>query len=84
MLFGLLFADGSALSSSNDPSQKEVIPLTVPSDPFILLSYINTQLRDFCSNLTDLCRTLELDQNQLVNKLADIGYLYDPKRNQFV
>ena len=53
-------------------------------DPYILLSYINTQLRDFCSSLQDVCRTLELDQDQLVSKLADIGYLYDPARNQFV
>ncbi len=58
--------------------------MTVPNDPFMLLSYINTQLRDFCSSLQDVCRTLELDQDQLVSKLADIGYLYDPARNQFV
>lgn len=58
--------------------------MTVPNDPVMLLSYINTQLRDFCSDLSDLCRTLDLDQKQLVNKLADIGYLYDPERNQFV
>ena len=58
--------------------------MSVPNDPFMLLSYINTQLRDFCSSLPELCSTLELDQDQLVNKLADIGYLYDPARNQFV
>ena len=84
MLCGLLFGDGSVLSSSNDPSQKEVIPLTVPSDPFILLSYINTQLRDFCEDLDDLCATLSIDKGALVSQLADAGFVYDPEQNRFI
>ena len=34
----------------------------IPKDPFMLLSYVNTQLRDFYTSLEALCRALELDQ----------------------
>ena len=28
----------------------------IPNDPAILLSFVNTKLRDFYSNLDDMCR----------------------------
>ena len=58
--------------------------MPLPHDPFLLLSYVNTQLRDFCEDLDDLCRTLDIDEKALVSQLADIGYLYDPAQNRFV
>lgn len=58
--------------------------MSLPRDPFLLLSYVNTQLRDFCENLDDLCRTLDIDEQALVSQLADIGYLYDPAQNRFI
>ena len=57
--------------------------MSLPQDPFLLLSYVNTQLRDFCENLDDLCRTLAIDEKSLVDQLADIGYVYDPEQNRF-
>ncbi len=55
-----------------------------PKDPVMLLSYINTQLRDFYSDLDALAEGLELDKAEIIEKLAMIDYEYDPQRNQFV
>ena len=58
--------------------------MEIPKDPVILLSYINTQLRDFYSDLDDLYKALDLDRSQLEKTLKAIGYQYRPERNQFV
>lgn len=55
----------------------------LPRDPMILLSYINTKLRDDFSDLNDLCSTLELDPTELCNRLAQLGYTYNPAHNRF-
>jgi len=56
----------------------------IPSDPVILLSYINTQLRDNYSSLDDLCSSLDADKEAITQKLEMINYFYDEKQNQFV
>ena len=56
----------------------------IPKDPVILLSFLNTKLRDHYSSLSALCEDLELDENQLKEKIAAIGYTYDSDRNQFI
>ena len=56
----------------------------IPKDPMILLSYVHTQLRDFYPSLEALAEGLEIDQEDLVKKLAGIDYEYDAQRNQFV
>ena len=50
----------------------------------MLLSYINTQLRDFYHNLDELCKTLDVDKDELENKLAAIDYRYNAELNKFV
>ena len=58
----------------------------LPQDPVILLSYINTQLRDNYSSLDNLADGLDLDSAQkedLIAKLKTIGYEYDETLNQF-
>ena len=58
----------------------------LPQDPVILLSYINTRLRDSYSSLEALCDDLELGDTQkedLIAKLKTIGYEYDETLNQF-
>ncbi len=57
--------------------------MALPNDPVILLSYVNTQLRDFDSSLEDMCRRLDTDPEQVKAKLATIGYTYDPEANRF-
>jgi hypothetical protein len=56
----------------------------VPPDPVILLSYINTQLRDNYSNLHELCRSLDLDEVDLKIRMKEIQYEYDPDLNRFL
>ena len=46
----------------------------LPKDPVILLSVINTKLRDFYENLDLLCDDLEADKEDIIDKLNSIGY----------
>ena len=56
----------------------------IPQDPVMLLSFINMKLRDFYSDLAELCEELEIDRKKLETSLASINYHYDRDRNQFV
>lgn len=56
----------------------------LPTDPFILFSYINTKLRDNFSSLDILCEQLNINKNELIDKLATIGMFYDPNLNKFI
>lgn len=56
----------------------------IPNDPMMLLSYINTKLRDDYSNLTLLCDDLELNINDITTKLSTIDYSYNKELNRFV
>lgn len=55
----------------------------IPKDPVMLLSHINTQLRDFYDSYEDLCKSFDLDPNEVKQKLSMIGYEYDESLNQF-
>ena len=56
----------------------------LPGDPVILLSVVNTKLRDFYPSLEALCEDMQADQNEITEKLKMIDYEYDKARNQFV
>ncbi len=56
----------------------------LPKDPMILLSYVNTQLRDFYASLDAFCEDKQTDKEALINKLRLIDYEYDADTNQFV
>ncbi len=56
----------------------------IPKDPAILLSVINTKLRDEFPSLDDLCAALDADQTDISEALATLDYHYDSRRNQFV
>ncbi len=55
----------------------------LPSDPIILLSWVNTQLRDRYSSRAALCDDLEEEEESLREKLAAAGFLYDAEQNRF-
>jgi len=55
----------------------------IPKDPILLLSYINTQLRDKYANLDALCDDLDADKSAIVSTLMAIDYHYDEAQNQF-
>ena len=56
----------------------------LPQDPVILLSYLNTKLRDQYPSLEALCDDLQADAGEIAAKLEAVGYVSDPQRNQFV
>lgn len=56
----------------------------IPNDPMILLSFINTKLRDFYKSLDELCDDMELNRAELEEKLSKIDYSYNSELNRFV
>jgi hypothetical protein len=58
--------------------------MNIPKDPVMLLSFINTQLRDFYPTLDELCASFNLNRQELEQRLNMIDYHYDSERNQFV
>ena len=55
----------------------------LPKDPMILLSVVNTRLRDEFPSLEELCLALDLDRRELEERLASAGFAYDEKNNRF-
>lgn len=53
------------------------------NDPVMLLSYVNTQLRDNYSDLEDLCNNLNINKSELISRLENINYIYNEELNQF-
>ncbi|MEE1061815.1 MAG: DUF4250 domain-containing protein [Ruminococcus sp.] len=58
--------------------------MTLPNDPMILLSYVNTQLRDSYPSLDEMCNSLCVDAESIKSKLATIDYEYNEELNKFV
>lgn len=57
--------------------------LNLPEDPFMLLSVVNTRLRDEYPTLEALCDGEDIDREVLVKSLGDAGFDYMPEINQF-
>lgn len=58
--------------------------MSLPKDPVMLLSVINLKLRDYYSDLDNLCDDLDVEKEWIVTVLEKIDYHYDKERNQFV
>ncbi|MCR5344266.1 MAG: DUF4250 domain-containing protein [Butyrivibrio sp.] len=59
----------------------------LPKDPVMLLSFINTQLRDNYKDLDALAEGLDIsadDMSEIVTKLEGIGYKYSSEQNKFI
>jgi len=57
--------------------------MKIPKDPYMLLSYINTKLRDEYLSLEDLCSSMNVNRDQLEIALSAIEYTYVRKLNRF-
>ena len=57
--------------------------MSMPKDPVILLSFVNTQLRDNYESLESLCEDRDLDEQEIREILGKINYRYDENSNQF-
>ncbi|MBQ5544097.1 MAG: DUF4250 domain-containing protein [Clostridia bacterium] len=58
--------------------------MELPRDPMMLLSVVNTKLRDRYASLDALCEDLGVEKTVIMEKLAAIGYAYDEALNRFV
>ncbi len=56
----------------------------IPSDPIMLLSFVNLKLRDYYDSLDAMCRDMEISAAEITEKLAAVNYRYDAEKNQFV
>lgn len=57
--------------------------MVLPKDPFILLSFINTKLRDYYENLDKLCEDMEINKDKLCDELKSAGFEYSCEENRF-
>ena len=55
----------------------------LPKDPMILLSWVNTRLRDEYASLDALCEDQDVDRRELTQTLEAVGFVYDPAQNRF-
>lgn len=57
---------------------------SLPKDPVLLLSVVNTKIRDYYHDLDTLCEDMQVEKNEIINILKGIDYEYDESRHQFV
>lgn len=57
--------------------------MSLPQDPVMLLSVVNTKLRDIYPNLEELAAAEGTTTEEITKKLSQINYAYDENRNQF-
>ncbi|MCR5368331.1 protein of unknown function [Eubacterium ruminantium] len=58
--------------------------MNLPNDPIMLMSFVNTQLRDNYSSLDDLTLSLGVEKEEIENKLKAAGFIYDSQLNKFI
>lgn len=55
----------------------------LPKDPVMMLSVVNTALRDNYSSLEELAAAYNISADEITEKLAAINYDYNHELNQF-
>lgn len=58
--------------------------MSLPEDPFMLLSVVNMKLRDFYPNLEALCDDLGESRDDIEKALNSVGFEYDEEHNKFI
>ena len=56
----------------------------IPNDPMMLLSFVNTQLRDNYDTLEEFCEAYEVCASEIISKLSKIDYEYNESLNKFI
>lgn len=56
----------------------------LPKDPMMLLSFVNTRMRDENINLTELCEQFGADREAVEGSLNKTGYHYDDALRRFI
>lgn len=58
--------------------------MNLPDDAMMLLSVVNTKLRDLYGNLDELCDDMNVDKQEILKKLNAIDYEYNEELNRFI
>ena len=56
----------------------------LPKDPMLLLSVVNTKIRDYYGTLDALCEDMNVDRAAVESQLKQIDYVYNAELNRFV
>ncbi len=56
----------------------------MPKDPVMLLSFVNTQLRDNYNTLEELCKSYMVSEKEITDKLKTFIYEYNTEKKQFI
>ncbi len=56
--------------------------MDLPKDPAVLMSFLNTKLRDGYENLSALCDDLGVDESELLARLGACGLFYTESKNR--
>lgn len=57
--------------------------MELPKDPMMLYSLINMKLRDFYPSLDALCKELEVNKEDIISRLKEVGFEYNEELNKF-
>lgn len=57
--------------------------MSLPQDPFMLLSTVNMYLRDKYDSLDEFCKAEDVSQEELIEKLSAAGFEYSEEANKF-
>ena len=71
------------IKNSNNRRGKKMTG-NLPKDPMLLLSVVNTKLRDFYKSLDLLCEDMDVEKEEIIKILSQIDYEYDEQINKFV
>ena len=55
----------------------------IPHDPMMRFSFVNMKLRDVFTSLDELCASMDIEREWLVEKLAAVGFEYSEENNKF-
>ncbi|MCI8559782.1 MAG: DUF4250 domain-containing protein [Dorea sp.] len=58
--------------------------MDLPKDPVLLLSVVNTELRDYYPSLDAFCEDKQVGKDLIIAMLKSIDYEYNSLKNQFV
>ena len=57
--------------------------MNIPTNPDMLVSFINMKLRDEYDSLEALCEDLDINIDELIQNLRNAGFEYNPQNMRF-
>lgn len=55
----------------------------LPQDPIMLMSFINLKLRDLYPSLEALCEDMDINRQELIEKMLKAGFEYSETNKRF-